>query len=92
VQNNWKLLVEHCFRPADGAFAAEFSEYQSALRMFEEARTAGASDEEILSTIRAFMRIKGTGERQVRDETHYAEMLLFHFKQKSCPPRVTRNP
>jgi len=92
VQNDWKLLVEHCFRPGNRAFASEFSEYQTAVRMFEEARRAGVSDKEVLSTITAFMRIRGADETQISDETHYAQILLFHFKQKSCPDRVTQNP
>jgi hypothetical protein len=76
VQNDWKLLVEHCFRSGSSAFAPECFEYQTAVRMFEEAKRVGASDKEILSTIRAFMKIKGANEMQISDEAHYAQILL----------------
>lgn len=91
MQNDWKLLMEHCFRSSNRAFAPEFFEYRTAVRMFEEARRVGASDEEILSTIRAFMRIKGANETQISDEAHYAQILLHHSNRTAGRVALRRN-
>lgn len=84
MDNHWKLLVERCFRSGSNAFAPGFIEYQSAVRMFEEAKRVGASDEDILVLIKSFMHVKGTSEEQIRGESEYARTLLTLFNEKHC--------
>ena len=94
ITKNWRMLVQHCFRPGSHAFAPGFSEVKGVVIMFERAKLARASNKKILSAIKRFMRVNGASKKQIENEADAALTLLAHLNKMNhiCAPNGAGRP